>query len=215
MKGRTGASGAAAAAGIVLFALVAGRLQVVASGEAGRTGSVRVKFPPQRAVLSSGDLNLVCRGEGLTLRVDGVPHSWEGFSPPLYVSRLALRPGLHELRVGGQAYDVFVSAGEAGEKRPDGPDGWKVYRSHPMGEGTGRCGDCHQTGRAGAAVTVGELKGAAACFQCHTSIDFDLAHSHPLEPIEDCQMCHDLHGSPYPGLLLAPVKTLCRKCHES
>ncbi len=43
---------------------------------------------------------------------------------------------------------------------------------------------------------------------------FDVIHSHPLEPIEHCQICHALHGSTREGLLKAPPK-LCADCHDA
>ena len=62
---------------------------------------------------------------------------------------------------------------------------------------------------------VGELKDYTACFECHGAVEFDVTHSHPLEPLEHCPMCHALHGSSREGLLKAPVKQLCADCHES
>ncbi len=62
---------------------------------------------------------------------------------------------------------------------------------------------------------MGELKSYKACFECHPAVEFEVVHSHPLEPIEHCQMCHGLHASKEEALLKAPVKELCADCHDS
>ena len=62
---------------------------------------------------------------------------------------------------------------------------------------------------------MGELDTPTACLECHSEVEFEATHAHPLEPIEACQMCHTLHGSPHPGLLKGPVKPLCKGCHDT
>ncbi len=180
------------------------------------SGGVNVVLLSDRSVLLGGKFDLICTAEQATLRVDQRPQRWEPFEPPLRVWRLNLPPGLHALKIGSRPLEVFVAdkvdhAGEHG-----GPEGWEVCRSHPIkGQGADRCGACHEIQQRDGRTSVGRLKSYQACFECHRSVDFDVTHSHPLEPIEHCQMCHQLHGSPRKALLKAPVKQLCAECHES
>ncbi len=97
---------------------------------------------------------------------------------------------------------------------PDGPDGWPMVRNHPISRKK-RCTACHETKQEGDLTGVGELKSYKACFVCHDAVEFEAIHSHPLEPIEHCQMCHSPHGATEKALLKAPVKKLCAECHDS
>jgi len=171
-----------------------------------------VLFPPNRAVLLSGSLDVVSKSDQTSLEVDGKPREWEPFQPPLHVAHLRLAPGMHELRI-GQGRREFVVA--LNEEEHDGPQDWPIYRCHEMSRGEDRCGDCHQTDKQDGRITVGDLKPSEACFECHEPVEFDVIHAHPLEPIEHCQMCHALHASTRKGLLKAPVKQLCADCHDT
>ncbi len=148
-----------------------------------------------------------------SLEADGQAVEWEPFSPPLRVAHVSLYPGRNRLQIGDRQLEVFVARTI---DKPGAPDGWEVCRTHPMqGQGAKRCADCHQTQQTAAGTSVGELKSYKACFECHPAVEFELIHSHPLEPIEHCQMCHSMHGSSRKSLLKAPAKKLCAECHDS
>jgi len=186
-----------------------------AAGEkpAGDDTGVEVLYPPDKAVLPSGNFDVICRGDAAALRVDGELHRWEPFEPPVRVARVSLYCGPNTLQIGRKRVEVFVAETAL---EPGGPEGWPMWRGHPMdGSGTARCGDCHEIEGRGDGAALGRFAGHKACFKCHDSVDFEAIHSHPLEPIEACQMCHAIHGSKEKALLKAPAKKLCDECHES
>ena len=198
--------------GLVLVGLVLAYAAAVPSEEKARPKDDGVLFPPDRAVLLSGSFDVICRTDQTSLEVDGKPREWEPFQPPLRVAHLRLSPGMHEIRIGDRRREVVVALNE---DEHDAPKDWAVHRHHEMNHTEQGCADCHQTAKQNGRITVGELKSYRACFECHESVDFDVTHSHPLEPIEHCQMCHALHGSTRKALLKAPVKKLCTDCHDA
>jgi predicted CXXCH cytochrome family protein len=125
---------------------------------------------------------------------------------------LELAPGRHEIAIGETRLEVHVRGdGEALEA----PDGWPVYRSHQGStEGWEDCSICHEVTKDDDLTVVGELKQAEACYECHSAIDFEATHFHPREPLDACNMCHELHGASGPSLLKGEVKKLCAECHE-
>jgi len=198
--------------GLVLAGLVLAYAAATPSQQKAKPKDDGVLFPPDRAVLLSGSFDVICRTDQKSLEVDGQPREWEPFDPPLHVAHLRLSPGMHEIRIGDQRREVVVALNE---DEHDGPADWAIHRRHTMNHEEGRCADCHQTGKQNGRITVGELKSYEACFQCHQPVDFDVIHSHPLEPIEHCETCHALHGSPRKALLKAPAKKLCADCHDA
>ena len=197
----------------VAACLLWGAAAEVTSKEPTEADTIEVIFPPDRSVLRSGNVDLICRARQGGLAVDGEPYQWEPFQPPLRVARLNLDPGHNEIQIGSQPLEVFVA--RTGDE-PAGPAGWETYRNHPIsGQGAERCATCHQTAQHGQLTRVGELKSYKACFTCHKSVEFELIHAHPLEPIEHCQMCHSLHRSRRKALLKASLEQLCADCHDS
>ena len=192
----------------------------VIRGEGPDDPPVRVIFPQDECVLESGKFELLCmarqRGRGPAappeLRVDGEPTSWEPYAAPLLLSRLELGPGRHEIMVGPQKLEVYV---RADPDSPGAPPDWSVYRDHPsQPQGRKDCATCHKLTKEDGRTVVGDLLEPSPCSQCHSSIDFELTHFHPEEPLAACHTCHALHGSGRPSLLKAPVKTLCAECHD-
>jgi len=179
-----------------------------------------VIFPRDQCVVESGKLDLlgVTREpkqgspSGSALRVDGKPWKWELYKEPTLLSRLQLAPGRHQITIGSGRLRVYVRGKSSAE---DEPNGWPVFRTH-LGatEGWKDCATCHELTKDGARTVVGDPMEPAACSQCHSSTEFEVAHFHPEEPLASCQMCHALHGSSRESLLKAPVKTLCANCHD-
>ena len=173
----------------------------------------RIMFPPDQALLLSGNFDVIVRTTAKAeLLVDGKPHAWEAFAPPIHVARLSLEPGRHVVQIDDQKRE-FVVALYADPHA--GPPGWEPFKHHPIGSEEDRCADCHETSRQNGKTAVGLLKSYKACFECHMKVDFDVAHCHPLEPLESCKNCHALHASSRQSLLRAPAKELCSKCHQS
>ncbi|MGL4942608.1 MAG: cytochrome c3 family protein [Thermoguttaceae bacterium] len=79
------------------------------------------------------------------------------------------------------------------------------------------CSDCHEVIDAdGASPIVGRLLPFTACLVCHPAKEFAVTHGHVFEPLQDCELCHALHGSTVKGkgLLSAPREFLCNACHD-
>lgn len=167
--------------------------------------------PQDHAVLMSGTFDVICRTDGDTLFVNGQAKEWDEFSSPVRVARLRLPPGVYEIRVGECKLDVVVAMNE---EEHDGPEDWPYHYRHRIKSSPRRCAVCHETEQQDGQTSVGELKSYEACMKCHTEIDFEVTHSHILEPLQECWMCHSLHGSTDKSLLKAPMRTLCEKCHD-
>jgi len=198
--------------------LAAGLLVGVTPGLSGEDTPLRVLFPADHAILTSGRFELLCVVPGASagaprprLRVDGKEAKWEPYELPVLVSRLAMAPGPHQITVGPVKLQVWVRGDRAGP----GPAGWPVLNCHPGGPAGWRdCSACHEVTRAAGRAKVGQPREPAACAECHPSGAFELAHFHPARPLAACHQCHALHGSTGPSLLKAPPKQLCAKCHD-
>ncbi|NQT12320.1 MAG: hypothetical protein HQ582_06215 [Planctomycetes bacterium] len=203
--------------GLVLVGLGLGYSAVVSSAERAEKALAPlapdgILFPPDHAVLLSGSFDVICNGDDAPLEVNGKSYEWEPFQAPLHVARVRLSPGVYDLTVGKQKREIVVALNE---DEHDGPEDWSIHRYHKIDRDPERCGECHQTKKQEGRMIVGELRSPEACLECHDVIEFDVTHAHPLEPIEHCEMCHSLHGSPRKGLLKAPVKKLCNECHDA
>jgi predicted CXXCH cytochrome family protein len=201
----------AAVAGAAVAFLAASCYSLVTSAERVNAVSPHVVSPPNQAVLLSGSIDVICETDQAEFEIDAKPHEWEAFEGPVRAARVRLMPGLHELRIGQQLVEVVVALNE---DEHDGPSDWKIYRTHEMDSDPTRCEDCHEAEEHDGRIEVGELKSFEACLECHTPIEFEEVHAHILEPLEACQMCHVLHGSPIKKLLKAPMRKLCEECHD-
>lgn len=171
----------------------------------------KVVFPPPNSVLMVGTFYVIVKGGDGQLLVDGQRQPWEAFAPPLRVAKVGLYPGLHEIRVGRRVIPFSVALNE---EEFEGPRNWPSYRLHTISAHKG-CAGCHVTRSVGGLTAIEGLKGASACFACHPKVDFEARHSHPFPPLEHCQNCHALHGSPRRSLLKADPKALCAECHDT
>ena len=198
--------------GLVVVGLGLGYAGTIASDEPAKLPADGVLFPPDKAVLLTGSFDVICNGEEATLQVNGKSYQWEPFQPPLHVARIRLSPGVYEFRIGDRQREIAVALNE---DEHDGPQDWAIHRYHKTERDPNRCDDCHRTKNEDGQITVGEVKSYQACFDCHDSIEFGVIHSHPVEPIQHCQMCHSLHDSTRKGLLKAPAKKLCAECHDA
>lgn len=83
---------------------------------------------------------------------------------------------------------------------------------HPVNEGKVSCSGCHNPH---GSVTKGMLKGASVnetCFKCHQEKRGPHVWAHP-PVLENCQNCHDAHGSNHRKLLTSKDPFLCMSCH--
>jgi predicted CXXCH cytochrome family protein len=167
--------------------------------------------PPQRAFLTAADFYVICKDGTAKLAVDGAARAWGPYAEPLRVARLRLGPGTHEVRIGSRTITVRIA--KKTETTPSA--GWSAYHLHPIEAGARACAGCHETGQRGGLTEVGTARPFSACQECHKPAQFEVKHSHPLEPLKHCGSCHAVHGSAHKGLLRAPVKKLCAECHDS
>jgi predicted CXXCH cytochrome family protein len=179
---------------------------------AGPAGKVQVLFPPDKSVLPSGQIDLIAKSPADTVTVDGKPQKLQAFKAPLRVARLRLSTGFHEIGLGDEKIEFFVTVTPDDH---DGPKDWPITRRHQLEIKGDRCVGCHETSKNSEEEVVGEVKSYKACLECHEPVEFELIHSHPLEPLEPCQMCHAMHAATLDNLLKRPVKQACDKCHES
>ena len=182
--------------------------------------SLRVIFPAEQCIVESGKLELLCVIPGsvpsvasrIPLRVDGKPRSWEPYQTPILLSRLELAPGWHDVTIGVKHLRIFVLNSTEADRAPRG---WPVLKSHPGGNnGWKDCAVCHQVTDEDGRAAVGDPEDSSICFQCHSSVEFELTHLHTEAPFASCEVCHAIHGSSRPSLLIAPVKELCTLCHD-
>lgn len=158
----------------------------------------------------------------MQLYVDEFPVAWEMcYGNNAWVSNLHLRPGEHRLRTLAFEATFFVEESDDPEKQK-GPENWKILRSHENIGDVTQCYECHEMiegsndlVRPGRSLTVGPWKGHQTCLSCHPVSHFEQQHDHPFAPIQDCRLCHQVHGTTVstPSLLKAPKKIICAECH--
>ena len=179
------------------------------TSSSGTAVSDKVFSLPERGALISGEFVVIGKGKLGNLTVDGQKQSWGPVAEPVRAAFMKLNAGQHEIRVGDRKFDLFVS------KDKKLPTGWEAYHFHPIPAEKDACSVCHETVQRNGETVIGASKGYLACIGCHKSVEFELKHAHPLEPIKHCSSCHIPHGSTIKGSLKAPVKKLCAECHDT
>lgn len=177
-----------------------------------------------------------------TLSLDGQPIETERYTfarnwpkkylpatnqPPSAVARLlddkakvslalassTLSPGAHLLVFAGVTNRlVRLPPGPAGEASKKGA----IFRPHPSPNDPAKpvaCATCHEVDQA--ASRLGRARMPDSCIGCHTPVDLRLIHSHVMEPLAKCTLCHDPHGSARASLLRDDKARLCTQCHEA
>ncbi len=191
-----------------------------------------VVLPPDKCVVCSGTLQVVAvtgnpRGQA-KLTVDGkpvecrvMPIGTPGKASPYsggkgagkkrcaLVATTKLPPGQHVISLGSDKARVFVAASEDGA---GAPAGWPTFRSHPGR--VSNCALCHETTERDGVTVLGLPREPDACFACHDRDEFKLTHSHRIESLAACRMCHAGHGGTTKSLLIDKPKALCLKCHD-
>lgn len=165
-------------------------------------GDAKIVFPPEHSVLLQGTFHLIAKGIDGELKLDGQTQAWEGFQWPLRVAKIGLSPGIHEIEVGQRKVEFVVGLSP---EEHDGPKDWPIVRGHQIRTDVKRCAACHQTLVQDGRTAVGELKGPAACFECHKQARIEQRHPNLIKPL-NCQECHTLHGSSNKSFLKPGVK---------
>ena len=84
---------------------------------------------------------------------------------------------------------------------------------HPVPEGKMSCFNCHSahSGFKPSEATAKDVNDL--CWKCHASLQGPFIFEH--EPVvEDCRICHEVHGSVADNLLAQSEPFLCLQCHE-
>jgi DmsE family decaheme c-type cytochrome len=90
---------------------------------------------------------------------------------------------------------------------------FRLPSHHPLREGFMTCTSCHGVhGEAFQGITVGEPT-REACLECHAEHAGPFVFEH--SPVsEDCNICHDVHGTVANNLLRQNEPFLCLQCHQ-
>lgn len=120
-----------------------------------------------------------------------------------------LEPGEHTITLGNDKSRIWVPKSGGGDQSlPD----WPKFRSHPPN--SDNCRLYHAVKKGDDGPSLGPAKEPEVCFRCHEEDVFGLTHSHRLESLATCRLCHSVHGGPAKSLLIGEAKTLCLKCHD-
>jgi len=91
----------------------------------------------------------------------------------------------------------------------------KFYQAshHPVREGQMSCSECHNVhGEDGTGLLV-KATSREKCVSCHAEKRGPFLWEH-APAAEDCNLCHDPHGSNQPALLKKRAPFLCQECHS-
>ena len=174
-------------------------------GVAQQAGGPRILRPENNSTVDAGSLSIIAKavGEG-ELKLDSKPLTASKPANGILTATIEVSPGTHELVLvsGGAEYKVRFHAGASA------PEGWQKYRSHPP---AAECSTCHSAA-AGEWALKEEVAGPS-CMTCHDAVSFPKAHTHKPEEIEECQMCHNPHGSTAKRHLIMSKEVACKQCH--
>jgi len=85
--------------------------------------------------------------------------------------------------------------------------------SHPVRQGLMRCSDCHNSHGSSGPYSLKRNTINETCFNCHAEKRGPFLWEHA--PVaENCAICHRVHGSMHPALLVKRAPLLCQQCHS-
>ncbi|MFN7921687.1 MAG: cytochrome c3 family protein [Bryobacteraceae bacterium] len=156
--------------------------------------------PPPDSAFPPGPVRLIARVAGESaVKLDGEAVKVESPHPGVVTAELQPAPGTHEITLGDQK--VRFAVGKA--------DGFTAFRPHPP---SNSCTTCH-------AVRNGRWRFVRAslsnvCSQCHSKETFPAKHTHQMDLLPDCQLCHNPHGSTAAGHMKLARDAACKQCHS-
>jgi predicted CXXCH cytochrome family protein len=157
--------------------------------------------PLDQSILESGMVKLVAKaGETAKLLVDGKPVATTKAGPNALSADLTLTPGTHGITLDAQKIQVFVKGSGSA------PAGWEVFRPHPP---SASCDACHVAKEGAWSVKSYD----SSCAGCHNLAKFPQTHTHAATVLEECQLCHNPHGSKARFHLKFTKETACKQCH--
>jgi len=162
--------------------------------------SAQIYSPPPDAAFADGKVRVIAQTAGKgELLLDGRPVRTESPHPGVATTLLDLAPGEYTIALGDQKVRVRVPAG----------GGFAPFRPHPPVE---QCSTCHAVRNNRWRFTRASL--AAVCSACHSRETFPAKHTHGMDVLPDCQLCHDPHGSTAPAHMKLSREKACQQCHS-
>jgi DmsE family decaheme c-type cytochrome len=90
---------------------------------------------------------------------------------------------------------------------------FRLPSHHPLPEGKMSCDSCHDVHSANDGMLRTSLRENDLCYTCHQAKEGPFIFEHaPVQ--EDCNLCHEPHGTVANNLLTANEPVLCLQCHE-
>ena len=149
-----------------------------------------------------GPLTVVARGPASArLTLDGKPIESVEPGPGVHTAVIDPSAGMHELSLGTAKVQFAVGMAL-------GAEGWKQFRAHPP---VAQCTACHTVKDGLWAFQSDRL--VDSCAGCHDLKAFPKLHMHNTEVLNECQLCHQPHGSAEKSHLKMDKVTACKICH--
>ena len=143
---------------------------------------------------------------------------------PAWLAVREITPGNHELKLGSSSVRFRAFAPGSVDKATSEAlkaTSTTLYAAHPMSlPGLVTCASCHNLNRDSKPPAFDDMSTFLppftpdVCFRCHPQEKFLPTHTHRVEHLAVCQMCHNPHGSNRPKLMKMPRWDACKKCHE-
>ncbi|MEZ5404260.1 MAG: cytochrome c3 family protein [Bryobacteraceae bacterium] len=175
------------------------RLAAALMAVAALAQDARVLAPPDGAVFAEGAaIRVIARvPEGAAVTVDGKPAALESPHAGVAAGVVKLGPGEHRIAAGGSAVKIAVGGGAA------------TFRAHPPVDD---CTSCHMV--RGGRWRFLRASLSNVCSNCHAKDAFAAKHTHQMDTLPDCQMCHDAHGGTAAALMKMSRDKACAQCHS-
>lgn len=90
---------------------------------------------------------------------------------------------------------------------------FSAYR-HPIREAKVICSDCHNPHGSIGEASLKQYTINENCYTCHAEKRGPFLFEHP-PATEDCALCHQVHGSNHPAMLVRQAPQLCQSCHSN
>lgn len=161
--------------------------------------------PTDRSRVPAGQFSIIARTAGAAqLWVDEREVAASQPTPQVLSATVTLTPGPHELKLttAGRQFIVHVVAGDRAREE------YRPFRVQPPAAG---CTNCHKV--AGPSWNLAKDNVSDLCAACHDLTKFPLVHQHAVAVLQECQMCHQPHGSTAEKHLKFNKATACKLCH--
>lgn len=164
----------------------------------------RIVRPVDKSAFASGPVEVNATVAAGKLELDGQAVAAEAPFPNVLHAKLAASPGRHKLALvwpgGRQEIEFFVGA--------PAPEGFTPFRAHPPLANIA-CTQCHEVSKRG------RFRFKGGCTDCHAAEAFPKSHTHKVEVLTECGMCHNAHGSTVKSHLLHEKGAACKLCHNN